>query len=427
MNETREPSAGEQRGLTIAATLKLANEQDGWWTVPSQTGNGKKYVVCLERKTPFCSCPDHEATGKDCKHIYAVRYVLERELDENGNVTVTETLTVTKRKTYKQDWPNYDLAQTTEGDRLQGLLYDLCSRLPQHIGKRGRGRPKTPIADAVFSACLKVYSTLSTRRAMCDLKHACEQGYVSRMVHFTSVAGFLENKELTPVLRGLIAQSSLPLKAIESKFSVDSTGFGTLRFSRWYEEKYGEMKTQRDWIKCHICTGTKTNIVTAVEVTDQHANDCPFFPGLVKATAKNFRIDEASADKGYLSGENIDTVFELGGMPYIEFKDNSTGGIGGLFEKMFHYYSLNKDEFMDHYHLRSNVESTFSAIKRKFGDFVRSKTDTAMRNEVLAKVLCHNLSCVIHSQCELGIEPVFWPEEKGGGKAVILPMMVPPR
>jgi hypothetical protein len=46
-------------------------------------------------------------------------------------------------------------------------------------------------------------------------------------------------------------------------------------------------------------------------------------------------------------------------------------------------------------------------IKRKFGDFVRSKTDTAMTNEVLCKVLCHNLVVVIHEMAELGITPEF--------------------
>jgi hypothetical protein len=58
------------------------------------------------------------------------------------------------------------------------------------------------------------------------------------------------------------------------------------------------------------------------------------------------------------------------------------------------------------------VESTFSAVKRKFGDSVRSKTAAAMVNEVLCKLLCHNICCLIQEQCELGIEPVFWPEEQ---------------
>jgi hypothetical protein len=44
---------------------------------------------------------------------------------------------------------------------------------------------------------------------------------------------------------------------------------------------------------------------------------------------------------------------------------------------------------MDRYHKRINVESTFSAIRWKFGDSVISKTDTAMVNEVLCKFLCH--------------------------------------
>jgi hypothetical protein len=47
-------------------------------------------------------------------------------------------------------------------------------------------------------------------------------------------------------------------------------------------------------------------------------------------------------------------------------------------------------------------------IKAKFGDSLRSKTDTAMVNEALAKVLCHNVCCLIQSMYELDVEPVFW-------------------
>jgi transposase len=64
-------------------------------------------------------------------------------------------------------------------------------------------------------------------------------------------------------------------------------------------------------------------------------------------------------------------------------------------------------DFAARYHKRSNVESTFAMIKGKFGDAVRSKTDVAMVNEALCKVLCHNLCCVIQSMHELGIEPTF--------------------
>jgi hypothetical protein len=36
------------------------------------------------------------------------------------------------------------------------------------------------------------------------------------------------------------------------------------------------------------------------------------------------------------------------------------------------------------------------------------KTDEGIVNELLCKVLCHNMCVVIQSMYELGIEPTFW-------------------
>jgi transposase len=95
-------------------------------------------------------------------------------------------------------------------------------------------------------------------------------------------------------------------------------------------------------------------------------------------------------------------------VPYVPFKINSGSAGSAAWERMYHLFSLNRPEFLAHYHKRSNVESTFSAIKRKFGPGVRSKTQAAQFNEVLLKCLCHNLSMLVHAIHELGIEPRFW-------------------
>lgn len=78
-----------------------------------------------------------------------------------------------------------------------------------------------------------------------------------------------------------------------------------------------------------------------------------------------------------------------------------------LWTRMFHFYNNHREEFLTHYHKRSNVETTFHMIKAKFGQRLRSKSLTAQINEGLCKVLCHNLCVVIQSMYELGIEPQF--------------------
>ena len=161
------------------------------------------------------------------------------------------------------------------------------------------------------------------------------------------------------------------------------------------------------WVKAHIACGVKTNIVTAVRILDKDAGDSPQFIPLLKETADGFTIGEVSADKAYASVENFEAVAGLGGAGFIAFKSNATGACGGHYEKAFHYFSFKRDEYMAHYHKRSNVESTFSMVKRKFGGEVRSKTDVAMVNEVLCKLLAHNLCVLIQEEHELGIESVF--------------------
>ena len=78
-----------------------------------------------------------------------------------------------------------------------------------------------------------------------------------------------------------------------------------------------------------------------------------------------------------------------------------------LWKKMYHYFQLNRDEFMEHYHKRSNIEATNAAIKRKFGETLKSKNPTAQVNELLAKIVAYNLTVVIHEMYENGINPDF--------------------
>jgi transposase len=409
----------ELKGLEIAARCKVVFK-DNVWRVPSQSGNGT-YSVPLRPDGDSCTCDDFGLTAKPCKHVFAARIVRQR--DHGGAAVPLDTTVIPKRPTYPQNWPAYNLAQSTEKHRLQVLLADLCAGIPEPP-YAGTGRKAIPLADRLFVCAYKVYSTVSTRRFACDLKDAHKRGYVSRLLHHNKVNCFLCDPELTPVLKQLVARSALPLRTVETDFAVDSSGFSASKFVRWYDEKYGVERSGHDWVKVHIATGVKTGVTTAVILEGRDTADCPQFKPLMEKTAENFRVREASADKAYLSVENVEAIAAMGGQAFIAPKVSTTGGAGGLFEKMFHYYQFRREEFLSHYHKRSHVESSFSAVKRKFGDSVRSRNDVAMVNEVLCKFLCNNLCCVILSQIELGIAAEFWKAGEEGSRDV-LPLVRP--
>ncbi len=59
---------------------------------------------------------------------------------------------------------------------------------------------------------------------------------------------------------------------------------------------------------------------------------------------------------------------------------------------MFHYFMMNQSEFLEHYYLRSNVESISGAIKNKFSGSLKSRTKTAQTNERLLKLIYYNIT-----------------------------------
>ncbi len=411
LNE-RQISDREIKALQIAAKTQL-KRKGNVWIVPSQAGHGE-YQVRPDPQAPRCTCPDYEFRNARCKHIVAVEYVLMREQLPDGSTVVTETVQVT-RKTYTQNWKAYNTAQTHEKSELQALLYELCKSVPEPERPRGKGRPALSLPDIIFSSVMKIYSTISGRRFDTDLREAKARGYLARLPHYNSVFRYLESEGLTPYLYELIKLSAAPLKSIESDFAVDSSGFSTGQFMRWLDVKYGTKEDRRMWLKLHLMCGTKTNIVTSVEVSDGYAHDYPYFKPLVEKTAEaGFTMKEVSADKAYLGAENLLTTLRKGAIPYIPFKSNSVPDSRGsygpkseLWTRMYHFYALNRAEFLQHYHKRSNIETTFHMIKSKFGQRLRSRTLTAQINEALCKVLCHNLCVVIQSVHELGIEAAF--------------------
>lgn len=364
--------------------------------VRSQTGIGE-YKVQWNGKHWVCNCPDFVNNSHigPCKHIVALEFYFDYKYDKIKSEQIEP-----KVVTYSQDWSRYNQAQVMEFELFDQFLYQLVSMIEEP--EQHMGRPRHKMSDLIFCCITKMYGQLSSRRSQHLFIEALQRQQISKDIHYNAVSRTLLKKELTPLLVGLVHLSAEPLASLEADFAIDSSGFRCSTFGAYCRYAHGE-KRMHNWLKAHICTGVYTNVVTDIVVTDEHVGDSPQLKKLLINTARSFGIREVSADMAYSSRKNLEIVDKFGGTAYIPFKKNATGRSGGsaLWRKTFHYFQLHKDEFMEHYHKRSNAESTFAAIKKKFGESVKSKNRTAQINELLCKIIAYNITVLIREMIEL--------------------------
>lgn len=307
------------------------------------------------------------------------------------------------RQTYAQDWAAYNEAQTNEGLLFDKLLGDLVKLVPEPT--QTMGRPRVGLQDAVYCAIEKVYSQFSSRRARSIYGRAEERRDIGKSPCYNVVNILLNREDLTPILHKLLTVTALPLRSVETTFAPDSSGFSTSQFGQYAVEKYGAPRKHR-WVKAHILVGVKTNVIVSARITKEQGGDCPqFAPMVMEAHDNGFDIKEITADMGYMSRANYNLAESIGATAYIPFRKNTTGRARGsyIWRKMYHFFQFNAEEFYQHYHQRSNVESTFNMVKMKFGDKLKSKNPKAQENELLCKFIAHNIVVLIHEMCELGL------------------------
>lgn len=293
-------------------------------------------------------------------------------------------------------WTKYNKSQTREKTLFLTLLKDLCNTLENKKQ-----------ADMIFCLAIKAYAQKSGRRVIGELELCRRSGYIDKIPHFNSLYNYLRNKDMTILLQELIKLSSLPLKAIEKKFACDSTGFGmSVLDDRWSRVRQSYSKHHR-YLKAHISFGVLTNIVTSCRITEGTQNDSPMLPEMVDETAENFSLEEWSADKAYLSKSNLQEIDKHGCLPFIPFKSNTRSRRrkgSAVWTEMYQFFKENNELFMKKYHLRSNAESGMMMIKARFGDLTNMRSGLGSKNDVLCKILCHNLCVLCQEIFLLGID-----------------------
>ena len=299
----------------------------------------------------------------------------------------------------KRNWNKYNSAKMQEKRLFYDLAYDLAQLIPDPI--HGHGRPPVPLKHLFFSRGLKVYSNYSGRKISSDLEHAKHLNYISVSPHFNTIHDFLSCPATYDLLKKILTISAMPLKELEDHFSMDASGFGSYGSESWrrvkYSDKYHKKRNWKTFLKGHILVGTRTNVICSCEVTNAKVGDATMAPNLLQQVNGNFSIGEISADRAYSSSRILQIIKSMDAMPFIAFKENTNPNQYSpeIWIKMYKYFQDNKEYFLKRYHRRSNVETTFSMVKMRLGEFLKCRNFESQRNELMMKFICHNICCLV--------------------------------
>lgn len=339
------------------------------------------------------------------QEIFYLPYNPQRQL---GNFTEKpRTINQEKKKEkFYRDWTLYNQYQAKEKLLSYKIIHAIIENEPIIKTYSGIGRPPLDIKDKLKALAMKIFTNFSYRRLESELYLVKGLGYLQNIPKRTTTNELMENQQITPLLQNMITKIAKPLIPHEKYFAADATGFSAPNKRQWSKIRL-DKKEHKDYKKLHIMIGIQTHIITSAIVTEGTSADTLQYKHLLRQTGKFFSIKEVSADAGYLSRFNVEITSKHGATPYIMPKKNVKSKARGHYptwQKMITLWKTNEAKFRAHYHRRSNVESTFGQIKAKFSGNIKSKTYNAQVNEILFKVLCHNISTLVRAVFEAKID-----------------------
>ena len=174
-----------------------------------------------------------------------------------------------------------------------------------------------------------------------------------------------------------------------------STGYSSNRFVRWFSIRHDQVRLKRGWVKLHSIADISTRTVPDYLAADGHTTDTMGLrpmPGRIEEGTGFFCLDSA-----YLAKKICDAISDKGMVPRIRPKSNTVCKNGGN-QAWGDMTRTHRDE----YHQRSIVEAVFGAIKKMYGNHLRSRRRGRQSRKAAIRVICCNVEVVARSQVKDG-------------------------
>lgn len=286
---------------------------------------------------------------------------------------------------YKRDWPRINEGLVRRGELYLDVAWvDELRRM--NDGKLGRPY-EYPESLMAFLRLFRSFLDTALRQMEGFLRG------LSRIVPRVRPADY------TTIWWRLARMEPLPLDVPPGDgpvvIAVDSTGIKVTNRGAWIRETWHR---HRGWIKVHVAVSGRGGVLS-VEVTDEHTADVTMFPAVLDGAERAVgpgRIANVLADGTYDSRANFQALADEDIRPGIRIKEGASRKSLGTSARPRAVRELRRLGYegwkeAHGYGMRWSVEWTFSAVKRIFGESVRSRRRDLMFQEVRAKFALYNL------------------------------------
>jgi len=273
-------------------------------------------------------------------------------------------------------------------------------------------RPAIDRSLLFFAVAIKVYVGATNRKAIDKIRQALgTDEWDEREFHFNRLSEYLNQRETTRDLYRAIAEICSPFAAFAEDVILDGTGISLTSRGTYRSEQYPQSLTAgRQYARLNLAMDRVLKIFPGAIVTPMRGKgtgELTQAPELLRRLeASGWQAKRILADGLYAVEPFFSAVEEYGAEPIVPLRriyNEKRLPKSPLMLKVYRQFKADPDAFYEIYRLRPLVESGISSLKRKFAGSVRSKTIRAQMNEILLKVLCHNIDCVIHATHRYGL------------------------
>lgn len=292
------------------------------------------------------------------------------------------------------NWSYYNQSLVRRGEILLG--FDVINNWDTELKEMNKDKVGEPFhypnTFLLLLGYAKAYFHLPYRQTE-GITQAHAKGKVPSIPNYTTI-----NRRINS-LNIKIKGDGNKSKEFEDEYIViamDSTGIKVTNRGQWMTDKWNVRK--KGYLKIHVVVNVKTKKILAMKVTDEHVHDGKVLPELIDESIKSDKkitIGRLFADGSYDGNDIFGYLGDNGIEPCIKVRKNSRvrwkkRNILRNLSVLKQRNDLQKWKDSVSYGQRWIVETVFSCLKRRFGEYIYSVKLKNMIQEMMLKASLYN-------------------------------------